>query len=100
MSRYFDPLAFRAPAPYTFGNTARFIGTLRAPGAADLDFSVFKNIPIKERLSVQLRVESFNLFNHPEFGPPNTSIGAATAGVISSQANSPRDVQIALKVIF
>ncbi len=100
VSRYFDPLAFRAPAPYTFGNTARFIGTLRAPGAADLDFSVFKNIPIKERLSVQLRVESFNLFNHPEFGPPNTSIGAATAGVISSQANSPRDVQIALKVIF
>ena len=78
LRQYFDLAAFSSPGPYTFGNTARLLSNLRAPGPANIDFSVFKNIPIHERIHLQFRAESFNSFNHPEFGIPNTAIGAAT----------------------
>jgi hypothetical protein len=38
--------------------------------------------------------------NHPQFSLPGTSIGASSAGVISTQANLPRDIQLALKLLF
>ena len=100
MRQYFNLSAFSQPGPYTFGNTPRLLAYLRAPGPANIDFSVFKNIPIHERIHLQFRAESFNSLNHPEFGIPNTAIGAATAGVISAQNNLPRDIQFALKLIY
>ena len=100
LRQYFNLSAFGPPGPYTFGNTPRLLAYLRAPGPANIDFSVFKNIPIHERIHLQFRAESFNSFNHPEFGIPNTAIGAATAGVISAQNNLPRDIQFALKLIY
>ena len=100
ITNYFNLSDFSPPGPYTFGNTPRLLPYLRAPGAANLDFSVFKNIPIHERVHLQFRAESFNTLNHPEFGIPNTTIGAATAGVISAQNNPPRDIQFALKLIY
>jgi outer membrane receptor protein involved in Fe transport len=100
LNSYFNLSDFSPPGPYTFGNTPRLLPYLRAPGAANVDFSVFKNIPIRERVHLQFRAESFNTLNHPEFGIPNTAIGAATAGVISAQNNPPRDIQFALKLIY
>jgi len=44
--------------------------------------------------------ESFNIFNHPNFGMPNTSIGTSAAGTISSTVSSPRQNQFALKLLF
>ena len=73
---------------------------LRGPGTMNFDVSVFKNFPIHERLSLQFRAEAFNVANRAEFGLPNTSIGSPAAGVITSQANSPRDIQFALKLLF
>ena len=92
--------AFTNPAPFTFGNTARVLSYLRGPGLSNLDFSLFKNFPVAEKVKLQFRAEVFNSFNHPNFGFPNTSIGSATAGVISSQVNLPRDIQFALKLIY
>lgn len=100
VNRYFDPLVYQAPAPYTFGNTPRFMAGLRGPGVANFDVSVFKNIPLWERVSLQFRAEAFNIANRAEFGLPNTSIGSPAAGVITAQANSPRDIQFALKLLF
>ncbi len=100
VNKFFDPNVYTAPATYTFGNTPRFIAALRGPGSNNLDFSLFKNIPLYERWMLQFRAEWFNVANHPEFGLPSTAIGASTAGVISNQANSPRDVQLALKLTF
>lgn len=100
IDRYFDTSAFTNPAPYTFGNTPRLLSKLRGPGVSNLDLSVFKNFAVTEKAKVQFRAEVFNVLNHPNFGLPNTNIGSSTAGVIASQVNLPRDVQLALKVIF
>jgi hypothetical protein len=100
LSRYFDTAVFSTPAPYAYGNLPRLFALVRGPGPANLDFSVFKNIPVTERFKLQFRAEAFNVLNHPLFGLPNTAIGAPAAGVISSQVNTPRDIQLALKLLF
>lgn len=98
--QYFNPSVFSQPAPYNFGNVARELAILRSPGLADLDLSLFKNFALGERLKLQFRAESFNLLNQPQFGPPNTSIGTSSAGVISAVNNAPRNIQMALKLLF
>jgi hypothetical protein len=100
VNNYFNTSAFAIPALYTYGNTDRLLSWLRAPGVANLDLSLFKNIPVHEQVRAQFRFEVFNIFNRPQFGTPGTTIGSSTAGVISSQANAPRDVQVAVKLIF
>jgi len=86
------------PAQYTFGNAGR--GILRGPGRTDVDFSVFKQFPITEKLRLQFRGEFFNLFNHPQFDLPNPTIGSPSAGVISGTVGTPRDIQFSLRLFF
>jgi hypothetical protein len=45
-------------------------------------------------------VEAFNLTNTPAFGLPGTSLGTPNFGVITSQANAPRQVQLAMRLDF
>ncbi len=49
---------------------------------------------------MQFRAEAFNVFNHVQFGNPTATITSNTFGRISSQQNSPRDIQLALKLMF
>jgi len=49
---------------------------------------------------VQFRAEAFNAFNRAQFGVPNTSINSTAFGVISSQQNSPRNLQLGLRALF
>ncbi len=100
LNDYFNLSAFGTPAPYTLGNAGRLLPYLRGPSAFGLDLSVFKNIPIRERLHMEFRAEAFNILNHPIFDIPNTVIGSATAGVIPDQINRPRDIQLAVKLLF
>lgn len=58
---WINPAAFAQPAPGTFGNLGR--NKFYGPSYASVDLSVLKNIPITERVKVQLRAEMFNLFN-------------------------------------
>ena len=69
-------------------------------GIANYDFSVFKNTPINERFRLQFRTEIFNLFNRVQFGRPGTALGLSTFGVVSSQANDPRLIQFALRLLY
>jgi len=78
---------------------------LQGPGTKDVDFSVFKDIPIRELKTLQLRSEFFNIFNTPQFNNPNATVGNGF-GVVSS-AGSPttlqrtsREIQLAAKVTF
>ena len=99
-NKYFNTACFTAPPIFTFGNESRTDNQLRAPGIANYDLALFKDTAITERLKLQLRVESFNLFNRVQFGAPNTSIGNPVVGQITSQVNDPRLLQIAGRISF
>jgi hypothetical protein len=98
VSRWFDTAAFVSPVGFAFGDSGRNI--LTGPRLVQWDFSLFKSIPISDRFRLQFRAESFNIFNHPNFGLPNAAIGTTAAGTISSTVSSPRQNQFALKLLF
>lgn len=97
---YLNAAAFRVPLAFEFGNTPRLDSRNRGPANKNLDFSVIKNFFIAEDVKLQLRGEAFNLTNTPIFGLPNTTVGNPGFGVIGGQANQPRNLQIALKLIW
>jgi hypothetical protein len=90
--------AFVTPPAYTFGNASRNI--LNGPGLVNFDFSVFKDIPITDRLRFQFRGEFFNLFNTPGLAEPNAIFATSSFGTISSTSNNNREIQLAGKLIF
>jgi hypothetical protein len=97
VQEWFNTAAFVKNAKYTYGNAGRNI--LRGPGLFNLDLAAHKSFRITERLTAQLRLESFNSTNTPALGNPNTQVGNITFGQISS-AGTPRDNQIGLKILF
>jgi Carboxypeptidase regulatory-like domain/TonB dependent receptor-like, beta-barrel len=56
------------PGTRHFGNEGR--NSLIGPSFHQLDFSIYKNTPITERVKLELRFEFYNLFNHPNFANP------------------------------
>jgi hypothetical protein len=102
-AQWFDPRAFVVPAAGTFGNVGR--GVYRGPGLADVDLSVFKNTALSERVNLQFRTEIFNLLNRTNLGTPNATVFSGTsisssAGLITTLATTPRQVQFGLNVVF
>lgn len=95
--RWFDTEAFLAPPPYTFGNVGR--GILRADGRVNFDFAINKNFWFGERSTLQFRGELFNAFNHPDFAPPNHTMGAPGFGTITGATDS-RTIQLGLRLAF
>jgi hypothetical protein len=83
---------------FTYGNEGRNL--LHGPGLVDVDYSLFRNFPIQERLKLQFRVEMFNLFNHPNFNNPSATFGTGSFGFITSTSTENRDVQFGLKLAF
>jgi len=100
LDAYFDKTAFAQPAAFTFGNLGPRLPDIRNDGIYNWDLSVFKNFKATEKLSVQFRAEALNAFNTPRFSGPNTSVTSSSFGVVSSQANAPRQIQFGLKVLF
>jgi hypothetical protein len=98
LQRWFDPTAFSTPAPYTYGNAGR--NTLIGPGRVNWDMSLFKDFTLHEQTQLQFRAEAFNILNHPQFGLPNSNIGNAQAGTITSTVGTPRQLQVALRLQF
>ena len=108
IDHWFDTSCFVAPTDNTgtYGNAGR--GIIRGPGSFNIDASLIKNTKIG-RFTTEFRVEAFNLLNHPQFGNPNTTLGNAAFGTISSMLSSPscslcgtieRQVQLGVKVRF
>jgi hypothetical protein len=100
LNRYFDTSQFSQPAPFTFGNMTPTSPELRSPGVNNTDLSLFKTFTPRANMHVQLRVEALNVFNRVQFGAPELSVSSASFGVISTQANEPRQVQFGLKLIW
>jgi hypothetical protein len=62
--------------------------------------SLIKDFKFNERVKLTFRTEAFNLFNHPQFGQPNASIGNNQAGLISGTVGNSRQLQLALRLQF
>ena len=96
LAQWYELSCFVAPPVFTFGNTGRNV--LTGPGLATWDFSVNKDFRLTERLGLQFRTEFFNLLNHANFGLPNSSIGSAAAGTITTVITNARQVQFGLRL--
>jgi hypothetical protein len=101
-TEWWNSAVFSLPAAGTFG-TAR-INSLRGPGYWSPDFSLFRDIGFGERYTLQLRFESFDLFNHPNLANPSAS-GAGNFNTITNTVSTTgpgaqRDNQLALKLTF
>lgn len=107
--QWFNPAAFVNPPQGLYGNLRR--GQYFNPGYADIDFSVLKNTPITERVTLQFRAEFFNVINRTNLAP----VGAPTAGVGGGQISStvgvffaapaigpgePFNTQLSAKILF
>ncbi len=104
-AQWFNPAAFLAPPSGSgfYGNVGR--DSLIGPGLATWDFSVLKEIPLRERLSLQFRAELFNILNRANFNTPNVIVftpsgTSPTAGKITSTSTDPREAQFALKLLW
>ena len=88
-----------------FGNLGR--NTFYGPGVNNWDLSMYRDIGITERVKAQLRLESYNTFNHTQYSGLNTSLQFNSAGQMintafdtPNAARPPRRVQVALRVWF
>lgn len=98
---WFDIGNFSQPTARTFGNLGR--NSLQGPAFFGLDFSIFRNFQIKERIRIEFRAESFNVTNTAAFGNPNGDITSPNFGKITTtdgNLNGPRVIQLGLKVVF
>ena len=97
------------PVACTVGNTQR--NQFRGPGYFSDNLSLFKNFPLfRERVSMETRVDAFNMTNTPAFGLPGTGFGSSSFGKITSTLGSgvgnvngvggPRVLQAAVKITF
>ncbi|MEK7834178.1 MAG: hypothetical protein AAB401_24030, partial [Acidobacteriota bacterium] len=98
LTRWFDTVAFRQPAAGFLGTSGRSI--LRAPGINNWDTGLFKNFAITEKVGFQFRFESFNSFNHTQWGVPGRSIANATTFGVITGARAARINQLGAKIIF
>jgi hypothetical protein len=95
---WFNATTFTTPAPYTYGDAGR--NTLLGPGRTNFDTSLFKTFPVREQMFLQFRVEAFNVFNHPQFGYPNATVGNSQVGQITSIVGNARNLQASLRFQF
>src|SRR5580698_2391129 len=115
--REINPAAFTIPTGAVQGDLGR--NALRGFGAAQVDLTLRRQFKLGERLSLQARADLFNIFNHPNFGPPinylssplfgqSTQMLGASLGTGGQngglnplyQIGGPRSVQLALKLVF
>jgi len=103
---WFNPCAFAAPIG-SFGNLGK--NAFRGPAVFNMDFSLFKSFLLpREGWNLQLRVESFNVFNVQNWDAPgvpsgsgtSVQIGSSGVGKITGLAVQPRQIQLGLKFVF
>jgi outer membrane receptor protein involved in Fe transport len=102
VDQWFDPSVF--VAVNRFGNLGRNV--VIGPAFHNTDVSVIKNVTVAQRYRLQFRADIFDVFNHPNLGPPGNVVGSPTFGTISrtrlptGEAGSSRQIQLAVKLSF
>ena len=110
-----NPAAFALPTGYQQGSLGR--NTLRGFGAQQLNLSLRRVIPLTERVRLNVGIQAFNIFNHPNFANPsqqeggnmaspefgqvtrmlNTGLGGASA---LYQSGGPRSMELSVRLQF
>jgi hypothetical protein len=100
LQRWFDTSAFSQPAAFTFGNAGATFPMLRTDNVRNLDLSLFKHFALPRGLRLQARIEAFNALNRVQFGSPNPSVTSSSFGVVTTQFNTPRQLQFGIKALW
>ena len=100
LDRYFNTAAFSAQGlgATQIGNAGRNL--VCGPGLADADLSLIKEAAVSERGRLEIRIESFNAANRPDFAAPNADMSQGTFGQITNTIGVPRIMQFAVKYKF
>ena len=96
-SEWFNTAAFTVAPQFTLGSASR--NPVRGPSYRNVDLALIRRVPLRGRLAMEFRGEVFNLLNTANLGAPNTVLGAANFGTITT-AFDPRVVQLAVKIRF
>jgi hypothetical protein len=104
----FAPASFCDAAIGTFGNTGR--NSIHGPGQNFTNLALLKDIPVKEQMRIELRLETYNTFNHVNFNNPQSGFGSGGSStnvassflgrVTSDSAIGPRVIQLGGKFYF
>ena len=98
---YFVKAAFTDPPAYMVGSIPRSAPYgMFAPHNADVDVSVRREFPIKERVKLAFQADAFNINNAVHFSAPGGSLDASSFGLVTGMANSPRKLQFSARVSF
>ena len=100
-AHWFNPDAYTDDVPagfYAYGDAGR--NTLYADGLVDLDFGLYRRVPLYERLQAELRAEVYNVLNHPAFSTPTTNVESTSFGTVSTTNSTSRETQFAVKFLF
>jgi hypothetical protein len=106
LNNWLNPAAFAQPALGTLGNFKR--NSVRAPGFRTLDVAISRLVPFGASRNLELRVETFNLLNTFNWGPPglinadrtHVNLSAGSFGRITTMAGAPRIMQFGIKYGF
>lgn len=109
VAEWYDPSAFALQDAGFIGDLGR--NTLVGPRFFEIDMALAKTTRVKENISIEFRIEAFNLFNHPNFGLPGqylfTGVDQSGNGIpnpnasrITSTVSSARQLQLAFKLRF
>jgi hypothetical protein len=91
------------PPDYVVGNAPREQPNVRKPGTNNASLSLFKQFSLnmlREGSRLEFRAEAFNALNHVVFGGPASTFNGGGFGTVTSQANAPREIQLALRLYF
>jgi hypothetical protein len=102
VNEWFDPSVFAAANG--FGNLGRNV--VIGPGFNNVDLSVSREFRPTGNSRLRFQIDVFDLFNHPNFGPPGNIVGSPSFGVITrtrlptGEAGSSRQIQLAVRFAF
>jgi hypothetical protein len=96
-----DPITWMQLVPNQLRSYSTYLPNIRNDWKPNINLSVFKEFPIKEKVRVEFRGEAFNATNTPIYQGPTTSITSPLFGAVTlSQQNFARNMQFALRVRF
>ena len=104
INEWVNPAAFALPP----NNIGRFgdspVGAVVGPGTQEVSLSIYRSFTYHERYGIRIGASATNLFNHPNYGVPNLSLGTPGFGTINSlqsaEDTGPRAIQLGGRITF